>query len=125
MRAAGYEVIVLAGSFQPSAGVPTVDNSQSWFTVSNTGVGTYTIQLKDRFFQVYSAHIDVSSFGGVADYIAFFQPATGVSLDSLVANTGALPIKIYTKAGVAADPAADASNTVYFTLVLKNSTVTG
>lgn len=125
MRGEGYEIITLAGSFQPGGGTPTVNNSVSWFTVAHGATGVYTVTFADKYPSVYSANVGISYVAGGTRYTVEMNPATGSSLSELVAAGSAIPLIVYDSAGSAADPVADDANTVFFTFVMKNSTVPG
>lgn len=134
VRGAGYELEHLAGSFQPNGvnGAQPVNNGAGWFTVTRTGAGLYTLNLQDGFFGIYSANMYVTSPGAQPVYLAIITPPSGTSLQTLLQTAPvAIPFVTYaqtgsTLPGVVADPTINnAASTVFFNLLMKNSTVPG
>ena len=120
----GVGIVMLGGSWRPN-GVGAVDNTLNigdWFTVARTGVGLYTVTLRDLFVGIYGCSFSVQSVTGGTVYQCAPTAATGVSPDTLVSTTGAVPLVVSTAAGVAADPVSNAANRVHMTFMMKNST---
>ena len=128
IRGPGFEITHLAGGFLPAgAAPPSISNvdGATWFTVANTGVGTYTITLQDQFVAAYAVTFGVSSLAGGTRYFARLNLPTGVSLNSLLSTTKVIPVIVTNAADAAADPVSDAANVVYFSMMMRNSSVTG
>lgn len=135
VRGAGYEITELSGAWSPQGNAGTtmpVLHGATWFTVTRTGIGLYTLQLQNTpqastvFPAVYGATFNVSMVAGGTAFACRLNLPTSVSLDSLVSTTGAIPlITQSTPGGATVDPPLDAASTVYFTLVMKDSTVPG
>lgn len=127
VRGAGFGMVTYAGGFLPVGGAGTISNidGAAWFSVARTGVGLYTLTLQSTVPQIYAASFSVSSVSGGTNYFCRLNLTTGVSLNSLVSTTGAIPLLVTDAANVAADPPNNAASVVYFHFFAKNSTVTG
>jgi len=115
LKILGTGRIVLAGSFAPAAaGAPTTVRGQG-FTVTRTGVGTFSIALRDKYVELDSV---VATVQLAAAANTFAQAGT------VVTGTSANTIELRTlTAGAAADIAANANNRINFAAVIRNSSV--
>lgn len=106
--------ILIAGHFHPAAGgAVTGLVGEGVLSAARTGAGEFTVTLNDDYSAIEwaDAHLGMSS---ATDSVA---QVGDISADPA---TGGATVKLHTlTAGVAADIAADANNTVFFAILAK------
>lgn len=110
--------ILITGHFHPAAGnAPTGLTGEGVASIVRDGAGEFTLTLDDDYSAIEwaDAHLGMAS---AADSV--------VQVGAIVADpsTGGSTIKLHTlTAGVAADIAANANNTVFFAIVAKRDAI--
>ncbi len=116
VQALGKGRVIVHGSFLPNgSSAIAVDPLWNGFTVAWTSTGLFTITLTDRYVALVSAHADFQ-MNAATDV----KPQWG-AID--VVTAGTLQLRSIAVAAVT-DIAANANNRVFFTLILRNTTVT-